>query len=385
MKKFLKAWAGIAAICLVMNINPLALFLGGSTEAWAQSVHESSETDDLLNAVGEVTTTLRADPFSTISVFLNGTYVATANLQREVGSPGSGAFENVMAVTNGTDDATVSTLWTTGPNPESYRVRVTTYTSGAMLAQLTDQSQAPTQFVAGATYIREFDDFLLNAAVVTATRYVATENDAGGTLFVGITALTEGAYRGITGTGGDDNDELCLSYIDVSDMGGLVSDGTIVFEVRLKSNVTTAQFGALLHDEECVATQVTPFDVDSNVITFDTSNQANSVGFAHSEEADDVDGWTAVSANNDVEGNNSAEFELGTVVVNTYITLRIEVDNSGDAYWYVDSVLVYAENEVVQTTAILLPFVWADTTVVDGGDPTIDVDFIEFVMTRPSG
>ena len=167
-------------------------------------------------------------------------------------------------------------------------------------------------------------------------------------------------------------------------MGGLVSDGTMAFEVRLKSNVTTAQFGALLHDEECVATQLTPFDVDSNVVTFDTGNQANSVGFAHSEEADDVDGWTAVSANADTEGNNSDEFEVGTVVADTYVTLRIELDSSGDAYWYVDSVLVYAENEVVATTAILIPFVWADTTAADGGDPTIDVDFIEFVMTRPA-
>ena len=369
---------------LISLIAGAVFLLGVSAVAQAQSVHESSETDDLLNAVGEVTTTLRADPFSTLSVFLNGTYVATANLQREVGSPGSGAFENVRAVTNGTDDATVSTLWTTGPNPESYRVIVTTHTSGAMLAQLTDQSQAPTQFVSGATYIREFDDFLLNVAAVTAERYVATENDAGGTIFIGITGLTEGAYRGITGTGGDDADEVCLSYNDVSDMGGLVSDGTMAFEVRLKSNVTTAQFGALLHDEECVATQLTPFDVDSNVVTFDTGNQANSVGFAHSEEADDVDGWTAVSANADTEGNNSDEFEVGTVVANTYVTLRIEVDSSGDAYWYVDSVLVYAENEVVATTAILLPFVWADTTAADGGDPTIDVDFIEFVMTRPS-
>lgn len=378
MKKFLKAKTGyaLAFICLLFGVAPVAQ---------AQSVHESSETDDLLNAVGEVTTTLRANPFSTISIFLNGTYVATANLQRGVGSPGSGAFENVMAVTNGTDDATVSTLWTTGPNPESYRVIVTTYTSGAMLAQLTDQSRTPQVFVQGGTYIREFDDFLLNEAAVTATRYVTTENDTTGTVFIGITGLTEGAYRGINGTVGDDADEVCLSYIDVSDMGGLVSDGWMAFEVRLKSNVTTAQFGALLHDEECVGTQLTPFDVDSNVVTFDTGNQANSVGFAHSEEADDVDGWTTVSANADTEGNNSDEFEVGTVVINVYVTLRIEIDNSGDGYWYVDGALVYAENQVVATTAILLPFVWVDTTAVDGGDATIDVDYIEFVMTRPSG
>lgn len=352
--------------------------------AQAQSVHESSESDDLLNTVGEVTTELRMSPETIVSVFLNGTYVATANLQREVGSPGSGSFENVMAVTNGTDNASVSTIWTTGPNPETYRVIVTTYTSGAMLAQMTDQSSTPTQFTSGATYIRHFDDFLTNTSAVNAEFYVTTENDAGGTVAVVTDTIQEGGVTMNGGTGGDDADEVCFSLIDLTDFGALVSDGTMAFETILQSDVTTAQFGMLLHDEECVASQVTPFDVDSNVVTFDTANQANSMGFTHSEEADDVDGWTAVSANADAEGNNSDEFEVGTVVAATYVTLRVEIDSAGDGYWYVDGALVYAENEVVATTARLIPLIWADTTAADGGDATIIIDTLEFIQTRPS-
>ena len=252
------------------------------------------------------------------------------------------------------------------------------------MAQLTDASQVPQVFVEGASYIRHTDDFFTNTGTINAAFYVTTRNDGGGTLAVVTPTIQEGAVTIVTGTGGDDADEVCFSLIDVTDDGALVSDGWTVFEVRLKSNVTTAQFGALLHDEECVNTQLTPFDVDSNVVTFDTSNQANSVGFVHSEEADDVDGWTAVCANADAECNNADEYEIGTVVANTYVTLRIEVDNTGDGYWYIDGALVYAENQTVATSARLIPFVWADTTAADGGDPTINIDWIEFVMSRPA-
>ena len=93
---------------------------------------------------------------------------------------------------------------------------------------------------------------------------------------------------------------------------------------------------------------------------------------------------TAVCANADAECNNADEYEIDTVVAVAYVTLRIEIDNSGDGYWYIDGALVYAENQTVATTARLIPFVWADTTTVDGGDPTIDIDWIEFVMSRPA-
>lgn len=358
-----------------------ALLLGWTTAQAA--VVESTESDDLLDAVDEITSTLSVDGPTDLTIFVNGTYVATAVLQREVGSPGSGAWENVLVVTDGTDDATVVSSYKSGPGPGAYRVKMTAFTSGDIAVQLTDGSLVPQVFAEGDDYIRHYDDFFSHTATIDAALYITDENDAGGTVAVVTPAIQEGAVTIISGTGGDDADEVCFSLIDLTDFGALVSDGWTAFETRLKSSVTTGQFGMLLHDEECVSTQLTPFDIDSNVVGFDTTNQANSVGIVHSEEADDVDGWTAVSANADTLGNNADEMEVGTVVAATYVTLRVEVDSTGDAYFYIDGILKYAENETVATTARLIPFIWVDTTTDDGGDPTVDIDYLEFVMSRP--
>jgi len=66
-----------------------------------QAAVVTNTTDQLFNAVNETSTTLRVNPFTQISIFVSGTYAAgnTVVLQRGVGSPGSGAFEDVATVT----------------------------------------------------------------------------------------------------------------------------------------------------------------------------------------------------------------------------------------------------------------------------------------------
>ena len=85
-------------------------------------------------------------------------------------------------------------------------------------------------------------------------------------------------------------------------------------------------------------------------------------------------------------GNNDDEYDISsTIAVNTYYTLRIEVDSTGDGYFYVDGNLKYAENEVVATTARLIPYIMGNEDVDDGtGAGTMIIDYLEFVYSRPS-
>ncbi len=371
----------------IFKIAPWAMLLAFlAMPVQAAVVVESTESDDVLDAVGEITSSVRvANRGDTVTVFLNGTYVATAWLQRERGSPGSGAWENVKRVTNGTDNATIQTSWVTRRDNTSWRVFMDAFTSGDIVAQVTNASKVPTEYAEGRTYQRYFDDFFTNTSAVNAEYWITAENDGSGTVCVVTVTIQEGAITCISGTGEDGLDVVALSFVDLTDDGALVSDGVMVSETRLQVTDFDGQVGFCLHDEEATASQLTPFDVDSNVVLFDTGNQADSVCLMNQDEATSGTTWQPVSANTDVEGNNSDEYETVTVVDATYVILRIELDSSGDAYFYIDGVLVYAENEVVATTARLIPFIWVNTTTDgSGGAVTVIIDYVDFIAARPS-
>ncbi len=79
------------------------------------------------------------------------------------------------------------------------------------------------------------------------------------------------------------------------------------------------------------------------------------------------------------------DFPNGDSADDTYNILRVEIDASGDAFFYTDGALVFAEATAVATTATLAGFLWVNSE--DGGTTTVtqSVDWWEFIITRPSG
>lgn len=383
MMKFLKP-VSLAMVLLML--------LGAGTMARAAVV--TNTTDQLLNAVGESSSTLRVNPSTGLSIFVSGTYAAgnTVVLQREVGSPGSGAFETVQTVTSGTANARVVTRWTTGPNPESYRLLMTATGTGAVVAYLTDYPVVPTVYVTNSTTIVHFDDFIgFNSAsttVVNASRYVTqTQSTSGGTIAAASVPIQEG---GLIMLSGDDDSDLgdeatCISAITLASMGALVSDGPISFEVRLRADEIGAAVAAGLIDIACVADNIPVADIDSGAVIFNGATAGGAM-IHQQDEATDVDDFQAISAISDIEGANALEVPMGVaLVVNTYFTLRVETDTAGNAYFYVDGTLLHAEPLAVTTTDRLIPMVQIFATD-DGGDDvvTIIIDYWEFVVPRPA-
>ncbi len=384
MRKFLTA-LGVAAFLSVSA-------LGTQTEVHAAVV--TSTVAGGLDAPGEVSATLTVSPFTTVTVFSSGTYSAANRfeLQEEIGSPGSGAFRRVLRLDTGTANEQAENSFTAGPNRSAFRVLMTVADTGDVMVQLTDRAQAAAAFTPNSrTVLHFFDDFNeTQTTALDAGIYLTVDNDSSGTVGVIDPAIQEGAIGFVSGTVGDRADETAVGPIDVSDWAGLVSDGPIIFEASLQSDVLTGVWGIALTtiDVPAATNASSPFDVDSGVVTQENSH-VDSVAILMQSEATDVDGWQAASSLGSAEGNDGGaigtglEFVLGTAEAATYVTLRVETDATGDCYFYIDGNLQYAEDLCVATTARLAWFVWANTDDNASG-VTIRLDYVEFQTTKPA-
>ena len=380
-----------------------ALALGAvlllSTQTVAQAAVVTNTTDQLFNAVGETSTTLRVNtPRTKLSVFVSGTYedVNTVVLQREVGSSGSGAFEDVLTVTSGTANARVVSQWQTGPNPSSYRLRMTATGTGAVVAYLTDKpvtARTITQLPANESRIVLFDDFYggLNdgsLTVVNPSLYVATQGaDSQGTIAARIVSAGEEGVVQLVSGDALAGSEVCLSMVDEVDFGAIASDGEIIFEVRLAAAQVDGLTYMTLQGQECTAAASVDvlIDIDSGVVGQVDGSNVDMAGIARQDEATDTDDWQAFSSLIDVEGANALEVPLGVVgVAGEYDTLRVEIDTVGNAYFFINGDLVHAEALAVTASQRLIPAIVTAETAAGGGTVTIDLDYLLFITGRPS-
>jgi len=91
-----------------------------------------------FTGVGDNVTLQMADKGEAVAIALSGTYNMTILFQREVGSPGSGAY--VTLKTYSTANATVADLYITESYNEKLRLIVSVDTSGTATATLTDSA-----------------------------------------------------------------------------------------------------------------------------------------------------------------------------------------------------------------------------------------------------
>ncbi len=367
------------------------LLLGTGAVAQALTV-VTNTTDQLFNAVNETSTGLVVDPFTEVTVFVHGTYAAgnTLVLQRGVGSPGSGTFENVLTLTTGVANTRHVGYWTSGPNPEEYRLLMTATGSGAIVAHMTDASRTARSFVSGPTQVVRFDDFLgdnsASTTALNASKYVGIRGaDNAGQVAVRTADVHEGTLELKAGTG-DIGDGSCISSVAVGAAAAKPSDpGMIVFEVRLQAEQVDGQLYMTLQDGVCAGTLLRLADMDSGTFVQTDGSNADMIGILRQDEADDTDDWQAFSSLVDTEGNDAKEVVLGVVgVAGEYDTLRVEVDDAGNGYWYINGDLVHAEALAVTPGTRLLPAVFVQETVAAGGTIEIHIDYWLFIAPRPA-
>ncbi|MEE9598146.1 MAG: hypothetical protein V3V96_15350 [Acidiferrobacterales bacterium] len=396
MRKLFTDWAmvGFLSLALLIGWKPVS--------ALAFFVVESTETDDEFDAAGEVSTAITVPGGTTLTAYVSGVY-SVANklwLQKESGSPGSGAWRSILQLT-GTGSGLAANaqntyVWVNERNTNSYRLFMSAAGTGDVVAQLTDvASAADYSFRTDRAFVNFFDDFfdteLLTTEGATAFKglWLSAIDDGatGGTAATLLDTDIEGTLDLVGGTGQAATETTCLSFTDTDDQASLISVGDTYWGARVSiSTIAGTIFGVGLSDLECLTGTDVPqlVDIDSTTVTPENA-YTNALGFHQQGEATDVDGIEPWSNNATTAGNNADEFEAGTAVADTYYVLEGVINAAGDCAFYIDGGLVYAENECVATTAVLSPFIYVGADASGSTTtPTLTVDWVEFAFPRPA-
>jgi len=241
-----------------------------------------------------------------------------------------------------------------------------------------------------SSYVRVFDDFQQSAVADDswANQWISFDGAGTSAASAAIVAAPEGKVDLVSGTAGTAGvaDAACMSAVALT-KGQAVSLGQIVFEARVAtSHITGATISVGLSDKIASdAAEAVLHTVKAEVIADDGLTVSNALSFCQDSEATDVDAWYCTSENAGTIAHAAAAADCKTntgPTVDTYQVLRIEVDATGDARFYVDGVLKHTELTAVATTAVLVPYI---AVTAEDGTPvstTLSVDYIDFIQVR---
>ena len=391
MLKWIKA-LGVAAILSLPWAMPISANDDGGPN---HSVVSSSETNQAFDAVGETSASFLAEPFTNLTIFLSGTYSTgnTVVLQREVGSPGSGAFETVLTLDTATANTRQTETWTNGPNTNSYRLAMTAAGTGAVSAYVTDYSRTARDWVADSSFVVWWDDFQVTndlnqdgPTVVNEQMYISTANTVGGANEIaGVIDVSnlEGAVT-MESSDGTADEMACFGAILAANQSATVGDGWISFEARVEFSTYAGKGGIVLSDTICTANAVSLVNIGT--VAVDANGASDSVAAIWFDDgATSALFFHALSAIANVEG--TAEITVvgpATATAGNYAPpLRIEIDNLGNAFFFHNGQLFHAEPLAVTVGAeIGFRIEAGNSATTTGIDATID--YIEWVTPRPT-
>lgn len=230
-----------------------------------------------------------------------------------------------------------------------------------------------------------FDDFT-DAAIDTTNKWIVfAGSDADATAAATVAGVPEGQIMMGSGGAGAANDGSVMSLILLS-QGALVSAGTTVFKTRVAFDQLTGTswcFG--LSDTLAEATERNLYKVNSGTIADGGLTLDNAVCFAFDTDATAPTMWQFCSENaGTIAGSAAEDAHTAGPTADTYATLMIVVEATGNAKFYIDGTLVKSVTTAVATTALLIPFIGGNSA--DDADVATDVsiDYVYFSHTRPS-
>lgn len=214
--------------------------------------------------VGDTTTLTVPNQKEDVTISISGTYNMVIEFQKELGSPGSGAWQTLR--TYSTANATVSEIYTTKTFNESLRLIVTTDTSGTATATLSEGSRSyPNSDVTdgNGNRLMHFTDNAVNfsggirngdaAVSITADttltadehagRLLIFNNAAGDTVTLPAATGTGDVYRFMVGTTVASNSNKIQVANATDEFAG------VVYQVDTDTNDAIAAYPALAADD----------------------------------------------------------------------------------------------------------------------------------------
>jgi hypothetical protein len=233
-----------------------------------------------------------------------------------------------------------------------------------------------------ATHFEVFDDFTY-ASIDTTNNWIVFGGSDANAVAAAVSTAPEGTVLIKSGNAGSTEDGSAMSLILLA-KGSLVSLGPTIFECRVSADQLTgveATFG--LADKLATTAEHNMYTVDSGVVADGGLTHANGVCFSFSSDATASTKWTMCSENGGtIDTTERASSRVA--VADTYDTLRIEVDEDGDARFYINGTLERTETTAVATTSLLIPYLASDGGVDAQADTIWTVDYVYFAGNRPA-
>ena len=245
-------------------------------------------------------------------------------------------------------------------------------------------SGAKSMLIDKSSRFQIFDDFHAAAIDATDNWIVFAGSDGDATAGATATAPEGTILMGSGGTGAADDGSV-LSLILLA-KGALVSLGGTVFETRVSfDQITGTSWCFGLSDTLAEGTERNLYKVNSGTIADGGLSLTNAVCWAFDTDATAPTLFQFCSENaGTIAGSAAENAHSAGPVVDTYVTLRIEVDADGDARFYVDGTLVKTVTTAVATTSLLIPFIGGNSAD-DADIPTdVTIDYVLFEGGRPS-
>jgi hypothetical protein len=189
----------------------------------------------------------------------------------------------------------------------------------------------------------------------------ATDVSTGATI-----AIVGGQAGGVIAftTDADDNDHATLGL----GLNYLVSNGWIFFEARVR-NVTASTARAVEIGLSDALSETAGLAFSNHSVAGVTDVADNAVIFGYDTDAS-MTAWAANWANAGTPG----ALNTGVAVDHTtWHKFAIAVNSAGDAFWYIDGVLVASRASAIATTALLTP--WVSLKSLSAAAKTVQCDY----------
>lgn len=219
-----------------------------------------------------------------------------------------------------------------------------------------------------------FDDFL-GDTIQTALWGNPTKGSDGATVDFAFSAAVGGMLRGTTGAGAGGS--MAANGIQLySSLAWKPNQGNLMFEARVKiSAITNISLFVGFTDQVAALEQPIHSAASANTIT---TNASDGVGFFFDTSMTD-DVWWCAGVKGDTDATHTSGLATAPVAA-TWAKLRIEIDTSGNATFWVDGIRYgYVANATTATVA-LTPTVSAFTRTA--ASATVDIDYIDVRADR---
>ena len=240
------------------------------------------------------------------------------------------------------------------------------------------------------THFEVFDDFTDESLALTGVGagYWASGAGTDGAADIGV--ITAGVPEGVMalGSAGAGGVEDGVTFnIRVLGQGSLISLGRTVVEFRVSfSQIAGTAWCFGLSDKVGAADERSLYTVNSGTVADAGLSVSNAICLAYDTDATAGSKWQFCHENGGTIGNSGNEDAHSTgPVADAYDIIRIEVDATGDARWYLNGTLIKSETTAVAPAALLVPFIGGDSA--DDADiaTIVSVDYVLFSGGRATG